>query len=201
MSMPTEMNRLQRPYVEWRREDRTVAKRTYAANSLIYSIRSGINRWEFFDLKESNKTGKRMPEITQRQQWHGTHLHHIETRNTEIKNEIITSDTQQMEKRRWKKCNEYNRKSVNATVVRSPCGYVKYSPVLITLNRLWFGLNWWFYLVFTALKCTAMKWIYRTAHTATEKTPFCMIRWMCVCFFFCSTSYKSYTHTIHRPLN
>lgn len=86
----------------------------------------------------------------------------------------------------------YNRKSVNATVVRSPCGYVKYSPVLITLDRLWFDWKSFYPVCTTANKISKAR---GRAHSHSNKqlicllqtkAPFCVIWWM---FFF------------HRPLN
>lgn len=91
---------------------------------------------------------------------------------------------------------DYNRKSVNATVVRSPCGYVKYSPVLITLDRLWFDWKW------CCLVCTSNE-LNIKQHTEQPKAPFCM---MCLAFFhslrFLWHRQKlQIKYTIHRPLN
>lgn len=75
--------------------------------------------------------------MQQRQQSHGTLEQSASGWGaySENKNEIIiTKDAVN----KWRREDEKSEQSVNATVVRSPCGYVKHSPVLITSNRLWF---------------------------------------------------------------
>lgn len=98
------------------------------------------------------------------------------------------------ERRNETKSNE----SVNATVVRSPCGYVKYSPVLITLESLVIPFDWIDVSISFAL-CNGNEY-----QTATKKHHFAWFDGRCFLLFIlicaASTSIK-YTHRIHRPLN